>query len=1232
MNIKQLQSELEKVRSELEALQQEKKINDQRLHAEKVYAESIIDTLHEPFIVLHSNLRVKSANNAFYNHFRVNPAETEEVLIYELGNGQWDIPALRELLEDVLPDDKVFVDYEVSHWFEHIGRRIMLLNARRLDHVQLILLGIRDITEQKIYETELHRNTERESLRLQLADKLRNIHDAVDMEEHATRMLGEHLKASRVHYAELDEQAEYGTVKSGYDNGVFSLVGQFRLDDYVPELMKEIRQGKTLLVSDVQHDERLSEAEKQVTMKLHIGAYLLVPLIKNGKLSGLLVVHHTKPHNWTHQEVSLTEDIGERIWENIQRLKTEKERRRAEEELRESELRYRRLFENMTEGFALAEMNWDENGNPKDWRYLDVNQAWEQTGVSVSDTLSQSAGKVNPAIEPYRIETFGRILKTGVPVTFVNYAKGLGKWFETFAFRHSENRFALLLRDITNSKKTEEALRQSEERLQKALSIQTVGVIFFDLDGGIHDANEAFQRMSGYSREDMASGKVRWDKLTPPEFMEASLKSKDELQHRGENTPYEKQYIRPDGSRWWALFSGKRLNGNECVEFVIDITERKRAEEALRQSEDRLQFALRATGIGFWDLDLESGSSPQRNLLHDQIFGYDEALAEWSYDFFIQRHVHPEDRERVNHTFKMAMVNGTDWHYECRIIRADGELRWIFVHGGVYLHTDEGKPLRMAGVILDISDRKQAEVALKQAKEKAEAAALAKDEFLSTISHEIRTPMNAIIGLSNLLLKKDPRPDQKEKLDTLRFSSQSLLNLINDILDYSKMEAGKLEIEHIDYQLNTLLYSILQAHITLAEEKDNILQLSLDEEVPAVLKGDPYRLSQVLNNLLSNANKFTEKGRITLEVSLQRRDEHEVELLFSVQDNGVGIQEEKLESIFEKFMQADASTVRRYGGTGLGLSITRSILRLMGSEIKVISEEGKGSRFYFTLRQGIGSSGQEKEEEMMPKAEKHRLPDRELKLLIVEDAAVNRMVLQQHLEYWWNVEAHEAVNGLEAVEKASETTYDLILMDIRMPEMDGVEATRLIRRQNPHNAAVPIVALTADTKIYSLKSGEEQLFDALITKPFDPDRLHSTLISLLSMEKVNSQQSSQKSNEISAHQIDFENIEQQFVKPEKVSLFMNTALRSMDEFEKNYFIGIEEQNQQKLSDALHKVKVLFDLLRLNLLYQQLSDIRHLQRAGAGREEMQDELQDIRKRLQQVRDQIEEYKKTTLNLG
>jgi PAS domain S-box-containing protein len=276
-------------------------------------------------------------------------------------------------------------------------------------------------------------------------------------------------------------------------------------------------------------------------------------------------VHHVQPHEWTDQEISLIEDIGERIWENIQRLKSEQERSRAEEELRQSELKYRSLFENMTEGFALAEMIWDENGNPKDWRYLEVNQAWEQTGVPVSDTVGKTARQVNPEIESYWIETYGAVVKTGEPVSFVNYAEGFGKWFETFAFRHSENRFGLLFRDITDRKQAERAIGLSEERLQKALSIQTVGVIFFDLNGGIHDANEAFQQMSGYSKEALASGKVRWDEVTPPEFMEVTLNSREELLTKGENTPYEKQYIRPDGSRWWGLFSGKRLNEHECV-------------------------------------------------------------------------------------------------------------------------------------------------------------------------------------------------------------------------------------------------------------------------------------------------------------------------------------------------------------------------------------------------------------------------------------------------------------------------------------------------------------------------------------------------------------------------------------------------------------------------------------------------------------------------------------------
>ncbi len=354
--------------------------------------------------------------------------------------------------------------------------------------------------------------------------------------------------------------------------------------------------------------------------------------------------------------------------------------------------------------------------------------------------------------------------------------------------------------------------------------------------------------------------------------------------------------------------------------------------------------------------------------------------------------------------------------------------------------------------------------------------------------------------------------------------------------------------------------------------------------------------------------------------------EEEVELLFVVNDTGVGIPQTKLESIFERFVQADVSTVRRYGGTGLGLSITRSILQLMDSDIRVKSRENKGSTFSFSLKLKKGEADMlEQAVPVSTALHEEKIQHNALKLLVVEDAAINRLVLQQHLQDWWDVDAQEAMNGLEAVEKAGSETFDLILMDIRMPEMDGVEATRQIRSQNDHNVKMPIIALTADTRISNLREGEEHLFDALITKPFDPLRLHDTLTSLLFGEKAEKRDATKVSEQIHTYRPDFRNIQEQFITKEKIQAFLQTALATLEVFDQKYFSGIRHHDKKMLSDVLHKDKVLFHLLGMDAFHHHLSEVRHRYLNGSDTENLHQELEAIRTMLEQTRQEIRQYK-------
>ena len=429
----------------------------------------------------------------------------------------------------------------------------------------------------------------------------------------------------------------------------------------------------------------------------------------------------------------------------------------------------------------------------------------------------------------------------------------------------------------------------------------------------------------------------------------------------------------------------------------------------------------------------------------------------------------------------------------------DGIRKWIEINYKTIADLGQDE-LGVIGSLVDVTKLKETELELIKAQKAMRKAIMAKEDFLSTMSHEIRTPLNGVIGISNVLIMDNHLESQKENLQALKYSSEHLLALINDILDFNKMEGGKIELEQAEFNFKNLIKSIKRNFKYQAGEKGVDFNVDVDYKVPKMLKGDSTRLSQVLNNLLSNAIKFTHEGEINLTVEKVSENDHSVSLLFEVQDTGIGISHDKLDRIFEKFKQADPSISSMYGGSGLGLAICKKLLLLQNSDLKVKSVPNIGSKFYFVLN--LEKSGSQSK---IARASNILGPNSVtfdgVKVLVAEDNRINQLVISKYLTKW-EIEYDIVDNGKRAVESFKQNDYDIILMDLQMPKMNGYEASKEILKYGEfHGKSISIIALTASAQRDVRFKAETIGMTGFVTKPFKSDELYNAIVDQLKDKK-----------------------------------------------------------------------------------------------------------------------------------
>lgn len=614
----------------------------------------------------------------------------------------------------------------------------------------------------------------------------------------------------------------------------------------------------------------------------------------------------------------------------------------------------------------------------------------------------------------------------------------------------------------------------------------------------IRRINKAYEKSTGVTQMEV-QGKTPVD-ILGPELGNKVIQNYIRCVHEGKPIAYEESFAMPAGQKIWTTVLSPVFI-DEKIRYIVgsgkDITELKLAEIALKESNERYNLIIESSIDGWWDWDIKKNTVIYSKRWWSE-FGNNDEPTNIPISYWLSI-IHPDEKDWVLEYLENAL-NSQKENFELTFQMKNKTGNYIHVLSKCFVQKDEeGNNIRMVGSNLDLTERIRYENTLKESKDLAEAANIAKGNFLANMSHEIRTPLNGIIGFSELLLRSHLDEEQTEFLNNIYISGKNLLLLVNQILDFSKIDSGKFELEILTVDLRDLLDSTIDLFSIAAKSKQIKLISNIDQRLPKFVSLDPLRLRQVLSNLLGNAIKFTDAGSVELRVQVLETKENIVKLNFQIMDSGIGIDHEAQKRLFKSFTQGDTSITRKYGGTGLGLAITAELLSKMKSKLNLKSELGQGSDFSFELNFPISSVGFQAAEIFEKK--KPVVPDFTIsesqkmgKILVVEDNELNsKLVAKMISKKYPNIHITIASDGFIAIQEFAKQKLNLIFMDIQMPNMDGYTATKEIRKLEKGNSKVPIIALTAGA-LYGMKETavEAGMVDFL-TKPVSSTDLYSMI-------------------------------------------------------------------------------------------------------------------------------------------